>query len=229
MQGGRFEMDILWHVIYFLGTSQFLFMGVAFTLLPVMIGLTVWKVRVMKYYFIVPVLALLNLFFGTSVAVRTVHAFGEKGTATITGNYATSTVYNDHNVVGYHVLLRTTDDKVIETSFEDDDFNIYPPKNSVVYPDVGDHFSVYYLGWFPKDFVIVDNDDSDWATALHCRKLNKDMQEANAKYEFDRSSARYRSDYIDAINKLLAKKCVDDDDEVQAFRHDIENIEAGQP
>jgi len=59
------------------------------------------------------------------------------------------------------------------------------------------------------------------------RRLNKDVQEANAKYEFDRGSKRYRTTYIDAINKL-AEKCVDDD-VIDAFHHDIENIEAGQP
>jgi hypothetical protein len=127
------------------------------------------------------------------------------------------------------VLLRTADDKVVETSFEDDDFNIYPPKNSVVYPGIGDHFTVYYLRRFPQDFVIVDNDDSPWATALRCGRLRNDVQEANAKYEFDRTNANYRADYITLINKLLAEKCVDDDDEVEAFRHDIENVEAGQP
>jgi hypothetical protein len=222
-------MDIFWHVIYFLGTSPFLCMGTAFLLLPVMIGLTIWKTRVMKYYFIVPILAVLNLIFGTSLAVRTVHAFGEKGTATITGTFGTSTQYNNHDVVGYDVLLKTADGKVVETSFEDDDFNIYPPKNSVVYPDVGDHFSVYYLRSFPKDFVIIDNDDSPWATALHCRHLNKDVQEANAKYEFDRGSERFRTAYIDSINRLLAEKCVSDDDEINAFRQDIENAGAGQP
>jgi hypothetical protein len=56
------------------------------------------------------------------------------------------------------------------------------------------------------------------------------VQEANVKYEFDRNNANYRSDYIALINKLQVEKCVsDDDDEVDAFRHDIENVEAGQP
>ncbi|HVX75648.1 MAG TPA: hypothetical protein VHB49_05950 [Bradyrhizobium sp.] len=222
-------MDILWHVIYFLATSKFLTLFIAFLALPVVIGLSVWKGRLAKYYAVIPVLAFLNLFFGTDVAAYAMHSFGEKGSATITGSYDTSTVYNNHNVVGYHVLLKTADGKVVETSFEDDDFNIYPPKNSVVYPGIGDHFTVYYLRWFPKDFVIVDNDDSPWATGLRCGRLRNDVQEANAKYEFDRGNAGYRSDYIALINKLLSEKCVDDNDEVDAFRHDIENIEAGQP
>lgn len=222
-------MDILWHIIYFLAASKFLALSIAFLSLPATIALAVWKGRFAIFFAAIPVLAFLNAFFGTDIAAYVMHDFGEKGTATITGNYDTSTVYNNHNVAGYHVLLKTADGRVVETSFEDDDFNIYPPKNSVIYPGVGDHFSVYYLRGFPKDFVIVDNDDSPWANALRCRRLNKDMQEANAKYEFDRSSERYRAAYIDAINKLLAKKCVDDDDEVQAFHHDIENIEAGKP
>jgi hypothetical protein len=222
-------MDILWHVIYFLAASKFLALFIAFTSVPATIALSVWKGRFAIFFAVIPVLAFLNAFFGTDIAAHVLHAFGEKGSATITGTYGTSTVYNDHNVIGYHVLLRTADDKVIETSFEDDDFNIYPPKNSVVYPDVGDHFSVYYLRWFPEDFVIVDNDDSPWATALRCRAMNKDVQEANAKYEFDRGSERYRTAYIDSINRLLAEKCVSDDDELSAFRHDIENVETGQP
>jgi hypothetical protein len=222
-------MDILWHIIYFLGTSPFLALFIAFTSVPATIALGVWKRGFAIFFAVIPVLAFLGAFFGTDIAARILHAFGEKGSATITGTYGTSTVYNNHDVVGYHVLLKTADGKVVETSFEDDDFNIYPPKNSVVYPDVGDHFSVYYLRWFPKDFVIIDNDDSPWATALHCRHLNKELQEANAKYEFDRNSEAYRTAYIDSINKLLAEKCVSDDDEINAFHHDIENIGAGQP
>ncbi len=222
-------MDILWHVIYFLATSKFLSLFLAFSSVPLIIGLSVWLGRAAIFGAVIPVLAFLSVFFGTDVAANILHGFGEKGSATITGSYGTSTVYNDHNVVGYHVLLRTADDKVVETSFEDDDFNIYPPKNSVVYPGIGDHFTVFYLRSFPEDFVIVDNDDSPWAAGLRCSGLRDHVQEANAKYEFDRSNANYRADYIALINKLLAEKCVSDDDEVDAFRHDIENVGTGQP
>jgi hypothetical protein len=224
-----FRMDILWHVIYFFATSKFLTLFLAIVVVPVVVGLSVWKRRLAKYYAVLPVLAFANLFFGTDIAAHIVHGNGEKGSATITGSYDTSTVYNDHNVVGYHVLLRTAEGKVVETSFEDDDFNIYPPKNSVVYPGTGDRFTVYYLRSFPKDFVIVDNDDSPWATALRCGRLRNEVREANAKYEFDRSNANYRTNYIALINRLLERKCVDDDEEVEAFHHDIENVEAGQP
>jgi hypothetical protein len=224
-------MDILWHVIYFVTTRTFLVMFAIFLILPVLFSLSAWKgrSRLKKYYFVIAILAFLNVFFGTGVAVRIVHAFGEKGTATITGSYGTSTQYSDHDVVGYHVLLKTADGKVVETSFEDDDFNIYPSKNEVIYPSVGDHFTVYYLRWFPNDFIILDNDDSPWATALRCGRMRDAVREANEKYEFDRGSASYRDAYVAMINKVLAEKCVTSEDERNEFRHDIENVKAGQP
>jgi hypothetical protein len=222
-------MDILWYVIYFVTTKPFLVMVTALFILPVAVSLSGWKGHLAKYYSLFGVLAFLNLFFGTAVGVRTVHAFGEQGTATITGSYGTSTQYNNHNVVGYHVLLKAVDGKVVETSFEDDDFNIYPPKNAVTYPGVGDHFTVYYLRWFPHDFIIVDNDDSPWASALRCARLRDSVQEANAKYEFDRGNAAYRDGYIAEIKKVLADKCVTDKGEREEFRRDIRNVEAGQP
>jgi hypothetical protein len=224
-------MDILWHVIHFVTTSTFLMLFTIFSILPIVIALSIWKGRLrhIKYYAVVVALALVSVFFGTEIAVGVVHAFGEKGTATITGSYPTSTVYNNHDVAGYHVLLKTADGRVVETSFEDDDFNIYPSKNAVIYPGVGDHFTVYYLRRFPDDFIIVDNDDSPWAAALRCGKLRDAVQEANAKYEFDRSNTSYRTAYIAVINQLLADKCVIGESELNAFRHDIENVRAGQP
>jgi hypothetical protein len=223
-------MDIVWHVIYFAGTYRSLTL-IGIFILSALIALFFPKIRarIAKYYPLIFILAFLNVFFGSGIAVRVVHAFGEKGTATITGSYSTSNQYNNHDVVGYHVLLKAASGKVIETSFEDDDFNIYPPKNGVIYPNVGDNFTVYYLRWFPKDFIIVDNDDSPWAAALRCGNLRDAVQEANTKYEFDRNNASYREAYIAAIKQILAEKCGTDEEEIDAFHQDIANIEAGEP
>jgi hypothetical protein len=223
-------MDILWYILYFIGMNGFLVFVIAF-MFPIFMSIFVPKFRkhtVLSYPAILLV-AFLNIFFGTEVAVLLVHAVGEKGTATVTGTYSTSTQYNNHDVIGYNVLLKTTDGKVVETNFEDDDFNVYPPKNEVTYPDVDDVFNVYYLPGFPKDFIIVDNDDSPWATALRCGDMKDGLLEANSKYEFDRNNPGYRTAYIGAIKKLIAAKCVTDADDLDDFQQDIKNIEAGQP
>jgi hypothetical protein len=45
-------------------------------------------------------------------------------------------------VMGHNVLIKTADARTIETSFDYDDFNVYPPKNGVYYPQEGDAFNV---------------------------------------------------------------------------------------
>jgi hypothetical protein len=93
-------MDILWHVIYFVTMSKFLVLFFIFGILPILISLSVWKGRAWQIigYAVIAVLALVSVFFGTGIAVGVVRAFGEKGAATITASYGTSTVYNDHDV-----------------------------------------------------------------------------------------------------------------------------------
>ncbi len=172
---------------------------------------------------------ILVLIFGSSLAVWMVHFVGEKGSATITGTFATRVRHNNHEVVGYNVLIRTAKGKIVETSFQDDDFNVYPPKNSVRYPDVSDHFTVYYIRQFPQDFIIVDNDDSPWAINLRCLTLDNEREEAREKYEFEQDNPSYRAAYIAEIQKFISGGCASNQDALEAFRQDIRNVLAGQP
>ncbi len=173
---------------------------------------------------------LLVVVFGSGLAVRMVHFVGEKGSATITGTFATNVQHNNgHDVVGYNVLIRTAQGKVVETSFESDDFNIYPPKNTITYPNVGDHFTVYYIRQYPQDFIIVDNDDSPWATTLRCLTLDREREEAREKYEFERDDPSYRAAYIAEIQKFINGGCTSNQDALESFRQDIRNVQAGQP
>jgi hypothetical protein len=100
-------------------------------------------------------LAVLNLIFGDYLSGVLIYNFGTEGRAIITGSHPTSTQYNDHNVVGYDVLIKTADDHIVETGFEDDDFNVYPSHNETIYPGVGDKFNVRYIQHSPKNFVIL--------------------------------------------------------------------------
>jgi hypothetical protein len=223
-------MDIFWHILYCIVAYRFVFMA-ACAIVPALCLAFVPKLRLLAALAVVPVLmlGLLNMVFGSWLSASVVHAFGETGSATITGDYETATQYNDRTVVGHNVLLRTSEGKTVETSFEDDDFNVYPSRNSVTYPSVGDHFNVNYLRMFPRDFIIITNDDSPWATERRCAALNDTMQEANQKYEFDRSSQDYRTGYIAAIHALIDQKCVTDAGEIETFHDDIENVQAGRP
>jgi hypothetical protein len=170
----------------------------------------------------------LNFFGGHYLNSILIYRFGEQGIARITGSYATSTQYNEHDVVGYHVLVKTPEGKTVETGFEDDDFNVYPSHNRVSYPSVGDNFNVRYLRHFPGAFVMITNDDSAWAVNLRCTQLNNALYEASQKYNFDRNKQEYRDGYIMAIQAVIDNRCYTDSTDLEKYHNDIGYIRQGK-
>ncbi|MEQ5841766.1 hypothetical protein N0A02_20235 [Paraburkholderia acidicola] len=156
---------------------------------------------------LVAVLAVVNIIFGPDLGVRLIYRMGEQGQGAIASTYGTSTRYNNHRVIGYNVLLRTADGKVVETTFEDIDFNVYPPHNSTFYPHEGDEFTVRYVAGFPGDFVIVSDDDSPWAKRMRCRVLTRDAFAAQEKQRFAPDSAAFRDAAKAADQALQAAGC----------------------
>ena len=82
-------------------------------------------------------------------------------TGQIISTYRPSTYDAQFPSTGYHVLLRSGSGQIIESQFVSSDFNLYPFRlfNS---PDTADIFNVRYLPGFPRDLVLVTNDDSPW-------------------------------------------------------------------
>ena len=133
-------------------------------------------------------LGVLNLIFGPSLSTRMIHALGESGAATVIRTFGTATQYNNHDVVGFHVLIRRPSGKVVNERFEDDEINVYPPHNATSYPDVGTLFTMRYLPHFPRDFVILADDASPFAQGLRCSDLQKSDTEAHQRADFSKAA-----------------------------------------
>ncbi len=151
--------------------------------------------------------AVLNLLFGTWVSGLIVYSLGAEGQATITGSHSTGTIYNSHRVNGYDVLIRTSDGRTFESSFEDDDLNVYPHYNATAYPGEGDEFNVRYLRRFPTDFIILGEDDSPWAHGLKCLRLAEVRSEAESKSRFAPDVAAYRKAVVEATSAETSAGC----------------------
>jgi hypothetical protein len=87
----------------------------------------------------------------------------------------------------------------VETGFEDDDFNVYPPHNATTYPTKNNVFTVRYLKHAPATFVIVSDDDSPWAHRLRCYGIGKTVSDAAAKAYFAPDDAGYKEAYGQAL------------------------------
>jgi hypothetical protein len=168
-------------------------------------GRGIWRPLVMIPLGII--LGISNVLAGPDLAAVLIHDFGVQAPATVTGTYATGNIYNDRQVMGHNVLIKTADGSTIEANFEDDDFNVYPPANSVTYPQDGDQFNVSHLKGYPANFVIISNDDSPWANSLRCYDLMSALRQANSKRQFAPESAPYRKAYEEAVQAARAAGC----------------------
>jgi uncharacterized membrane protein YwzB len=218
-QLGQPLADFPAHLMFLAANHRFLLIAAAIAaafVLPKKITGLVW------------LFVLLNIVVGTYISSYIIAKIGVTGSAQVTSTYGTSTVYNNQYVIGYNVQIKTADGKIVETSFEDDDFNEVPAANTFVAPGPGETFNVRYLPSFPQDFVIITNDDSPWARGLACQSLEQRVFEAERKYEFADRAFSYRDPYIDAIEAAIAGGCYGNADILQTYRNKIEAMKAGR-
>ncbi|HYD14196.1 MAG TPA: hypothetical protein VEC11_15225 [Allosphingosinicella sp.] len=123
---------------------------------------------------------MLFVFFGSWLTTPLIYHNGETGEGIVTGQFATADMRNQEPVVGFNVVIRKADGGIVRTSFRSDGFNVYPSANAVRYPPAGVRFNVRYLPIHPEDFVIVANDDSEWARSLRCGDLVQEVAAAQS-------------------------------------------------
>ncbi len=147
------------------------------------------------------------------------YRLGQTATAQVVGHYRTWVEVNDHDVVGYTVLIRTASDGVLESRFEDDEPNVYPATD-VSDPQPGETFDVRYLARFPRDFVILSDDDSPWARRQRCDALSLRLTAAHQRFDFAQGAPAYRQPYVAAIDAYLQLGCAGGADGSASFLDD---------
>ena len=122
--------------------------------------------------------------FGERITSPLVYTYGEAGEAVVTDEYRTADMWNYRPVIGFNVLIRQAGGGLIRTGFRSDSFNLYPSANEVRYPRAGMRFNVRYLPAHPEDFVIITDDDSQWARGLRCGDLLQEVARAERERSF---------------------------------------------
>jgi hypothetical protein len=119
----------------------------------------------------------------------------------------TNNLHNEEPVIRYDVVYKTADGKNVETYFESWDFNIYPSANTVRYPGVGETFRIAYLPSYPKAFLILTDDASEYSDAKECGILLAEIETARLKADFDPDNTEYRTAVETAVKHARSKNC----------------------
>lgn len=217
-------MDVLLHLLAMLARNRIL-------LLPVCLLITFVGWRPSTRHRWIWTLAIvgsgLGIFVGAPILSDwSLYQLGQTATARVIGTYSTGIKVNDHDVVGYNVLIRTAPDTVVESRFEDDEVNIFPPAD-FDYPQPDETFDVRYLAGFPRDFVLLTDDDSPWARRQRCNGLSLRLTAAQRQFDFARGASLSRQPYVAAIDAYLQQGCAGDAEGVASFLKDRARAVAG--
>ncbi len=146
--------------------------------------------------------------FGSKLSTEMIYANGESGEATVTGSFPTGTLYNEEPVIGFNVLIRTADGKLVKSSYRTDSFNVYPPSRVTIYPSVGARFNIRYVAGHPELFVIVANDDSPWARKRACDSVLRVVATAQQEAQFAGADPSFEAAVDHAIAKAREAGCL---------------------
>ncbi|OOM57625.1 SMP-30/gluconolaconase/LRE-like region [Clostridium beijerinckii] len=141
-----------------------------------------------KFSIIFFVIIIANIFVGHFLTNIIIDNFGEKGEAMILDNSPTSDQYNNERVYRYNVMIKPDNDSnAISTYFLSSDFNIVhnDSLNRYYYPSTGVKFNVKYIKAYPKAFVIIANDDSEYGRQLQINKYSSEKSKIENQLKMD--------------------------------------------
>lgn len=208
-------MDFLIELVYFLSNNRFVFLMVAVMLMLLMRFATKLKElsnfkkkALTKGSSILLLITLLVFIFGSDFANKLIYDHGQFGEGIVIEKNETGDMYNQEPVIRYEALIKTTKGKTVQTSFDSDDFNLYPDSdNASRYPEVGLPFTVKHLEENPKVFIIVTDDDSSYGANLRCADLLKNLKAAKSKLDFNPDDDAFKKQYREYNEAYLSSGC----------------------
>lgn len=153
--------------------------------------------------------ALLNIIKPHIVDGALIYKYGERAEGKVLSRERTNNRFNEEPVDRYNVIYRTASGENIETYFESWDFNIYPSANSVRYPTTGQTFSVAYLPQFPRAYIILTDESSEYTSSVECGEILRKILEKKNKFEFEPKNVKYMGEYMEALSQGIENKCGD--------------------
>lgn len=149
-----------------------------------------------------------NIFRPHGIDGYLINLVGSRADAVVTNVESTWNRLNNRTVYKHSIVFKTAAGENIETYFHTWDFNIYPSANSTTYPQKGETFKVLYLPSFPTTFLIMTAAaDSPHNKAVACGDLQKALDAARIKYEFDPKDPKFKTALDEAAQKFTDAKC----------------------
>lgn len=150
------------------------------------------------------VVGMFNIFTGSMVNGAFLNAYGTYGSAVITHGEETSSQLNDQNIWAYDAVIRTADGRDVKTSFDTMSASLYPPRNEINIPPVGERFVVKYIPGFEHNIAIM-RDESPFGERRIIQQDRAAVDRAKVQLAASPGNAGFQQEYREALHGFLAQ------------------------
>lgn len=171
------------------------------------------------------VAGMINIFTGSMVNGAFLNAFGTYGSAVVTHAKETSSQLNNQNIWAYDAVIRTADGRDVKTRFDTMSASLYPPRNTITIPPVGERFVVKYIPGFERNIAIM-RDESPFGQRYILQQDRGPVERARAQLSASPDNAEFRQEYRDALQGFLARhEKSGPADLISRYREDLRRLE----
>lgn len=163
------------------------------------IGLLRKKAWYALWGFLVP---MANIFCAHMLNAWFLSAYGVKSTAVITHEEQTNSTLNDEYIWDYDALVKTQDGKDVITGFSTMSASIYPIRNRILIPPMGEQFVVKFIPGYEKNFVIL-SDESMYGIMRVIYEKKEKIEKARRMFEASPNNQEFKQAYRDAMTEFV--------------------------
>lgn len=185
-------------ILYFLSNHPvwgFLLIFAFFSLIAILRG----KIFYMILAF---TLAFANIFATHFLNAWFLNTFGEKGTAVITNAEQTNSTLNDEYIWDYDAVIKTPEGKDVVTAFSTMSAAIYPIRNSILIPPMGEPFFVKYIPGYEKNIVIL-SDESMYGKLRNIYENRQPIEKARRQLEASPQNKEFKEEYLRELKTFI--------------------------
>ena len=154
------------------------------------------------------VLGMVNVFAASSINALFVNAVGTRGSAVIVHAEETSSQLNDQNIWRYEAVLRTADGRDVKFGFDTMSASLYPPRNEIEIPPVGERFVVKYTPGFERNVAIL-RDESPFGKRRLVQEAREPVERARQQLLASPDNADFKAEYRAALQTFLSRHAAD--------------------
>lgn len=178
-------------ILYFLSNHPvwgFLIIFVLFSLIAALRGKIVYMILAFT-------LAFANIFATHFLNAWFLNTFGVKATAVIINAEQTNSTLNEEYIWDYEAVIKTPEGKDVVTSFSTMSAAIYPIRNAILIPQMGEPFFVKYMPGYEKNIVIL-SDESMYGKLRNIYENRQPIEKARRQLEAHPNNKEFKDEYL---------------------------------